>query len=178
MNRLERRKKLRGWIYNLIIILLFTIFFREIILIGKVDGKSMEPNFSDSNLVVIKAFNNEFNRDEVISFEYGVKQQNFLKIKQGEDYAKKNEEKVGTAHLKRIYGVPGDLIQIKKEGNTNVLIVNGIKELVFESDYSVFHDILEENEYFVIGDNYEISFDSRLHGPISKEQIIGSIIGT
>ena len=93
MNRLERRKKLRGWIYNLIIILLFTIFFREIILIGKVDGKSMEPNFSDSNLVVIKAFNNEFNRDEVISFEYGVKQQNFLKIKQGEDYAKKMKKK-------------------------------------------------------------------------------------
>ena len=32
---------------------------------------------------------------------------------------------------------------------------------------------LEENEYFVMGDNRGNSFDSRFWGPVKKERIIG-----
>ncbi|WP_084673225.1 S26 family signal peptidase [Paenibacillus sp. HW567] len=32
------------------------------------------------------------------------------------------------------------------------------------------------NQYFVIGDNYNDSLDSRIFGTISKEQIVGKII--
>jgi signal peptidase I len=36
--------------------------------------------------------------------------------------------------------------------------------------------VLEENEYFVIGDNYKDSIDSRQFGPVSGEDISGKII--
>ena len=33
--------------------------------------------------------------------------------------------------------------------------------------------VLKEDEYFVLGDNREVSKDSRMIGPVKKEQILG-----
>ncbi len=35
---------------------------------------------------------------------------------------------------------------------------------------------LEADEYFLLGDNLDYSFDSRTFGPVSRECIIGRII--
>jgi signal peptidase I len=37
--------------------------------------------------------------------------------------------------------------------------------------------VIPENKYFVIGDNYDESFDSRFFGFVSKDEIIGKAIG-
>lgn len=81
--------------------------------------------------------------------------------------------------LKRIVGLPGETVQIKEQK----LYVNG-ELLVGASEYIDDIEIagraskpvvLEEDEYFVIGDNPGRSQDSRFEntGSINREQMIG-----
>ncbi len=83
--------------------------------------------------------------------------------------------------VKRIVAVPGDSVQIKDK----ILYVNGSpveQELVTaELNYSGIAEqkiILSEEEYFLLGDNYEYSKDSRYEeiGCIRQEQILGKVI--
>lgn len=74
--------------------------------------------------------------------------------------------------IKRVIGLPGETIKYEND----VLYIND-KEL--EDNYSLsetedFKEIkLNKDEYFVMGDNRYISQDSRVVGPINKEDIIG-----
>ena len=81
---------------------------------------------------------------------------------------------IDTAFIKRVIGLEGDTIQIKKDGqilnNGEIVeIANVIEDNIYED--SIF--LVKENTIFVLGDNRKNSIDSRLYGPIDKEQIIG-----
>ena len=82
--------------------------------------------------------------------------------------------------IKRVVGLPGDTIKIEN----NILYRNGeeIKEdyanFIYPSvKIDVEETILGEDEYFVLGDNRSVSKDSRIIGPIHKDDIISKIIG-
>ncbi len=76
--------------------------------------------------------------------------------------------------LKRIIGLPGETIEIKG----GKVFVNGA---VLTEEYSVgvtkgnIKRILGNNEYFVMGDNREMSFDSRAFGAVSLGNVVGKI---
>ena len=79
-----------------------------------------------------------------------------------------------TVYIKRIIGTPGDQINIESNGS---IFVNDI-ELEIQNvnntnNGDIFNIKLSENEYFLVGDNRENSFDSRMFGPISRDRIIG-----
>ena len=81
---------------------------------------------------------------------------------------------IDTAFIKRVIGLEGDTIQITKDGqilnNGEIVeIANVIEDNIYED--SIF--LVKENTIFVLGDNRKNSIDSRLYGPIDKEQIIG-----
>jgi len=80
----------------------------------------------------------------------------------------------GTVYIKRIVGTPGDQVNIESNGS---IFVNDIEleiKNVNKTDNGDTFDIkLSENEYFLVGDNRENSFDSRIFGPISRDRIIG-----
>lgn len=124
------------------------------------DGVSMEPTIHDQDkLVVDKKYyeQNKVKTGDIIVYEYG------------------ND----SAHIKRVLGLPGELVQIK-EGK---FLVNGITvnpEFIFNdipANDSLAEGItLKEDEYFVVGDNPEWSKDSRNDGPITKERIIGKVL--
>ena len=69
--------------------------------------------------------------------------------------------------IKRVYGMPGETIRIEN----SKIYINAFGETSFVSDLT-----LEDDEYFVLGDNREISKDSRVIGPIKKENIKGVTI--
>lgn len=80
--------------------------------------------------------------------------------------------------IKRLIGLPGDLIQIT---NTGILIVNSNREIIITKEESKDEWIQYEwkllnNEFIVLGDNFHESNDSRKFGPINFNQIIGKAI--
>lgn len=77
--------------------------------------------------------------------------------------------------VKRVYGIPKDNIVINGE---KIYINNEeISDKYASSKTSGEANVtLGEDEYYVLGDNREISKDSRFFGPIKKEKIRGVII--
>ena len=91
-----------------------------------------------------------------------------------------NESAYDEKYLKRLIGLPGDEIHILN----NQLYINNkiIKEKyiyddgdtqMFSGEFSV-----PDNEFFVLGDNRNISYDSRFWGYpyVKKEDIIGKVV--
>ncbi len=83
------------------------------------------------------------------------------------------------SYIKRIVGLPGDTIDIR-DGE---VFVNGklLEEPYVDSRYneskrSLAPLKLDENRYFVIGDNRDNSSDSRFWGPVERKLIYGKYV--
>lgn len=130
-----------------------------------VDGASMEPNFYDNEYLIVNEITYRFNepqRGEVIIF--------------------KNPEKTSQYFIKRVIGLPGEIVRIK---NGNIYIKRSEDKdfiKIDESDYlpeniktygHMKEVKLKNDEYFVLGDNRTNSKDSRVLGPIKEHLISG-----
>lgn len=125
-------------------------------------GASMESTLNDGESIIINKFSYRFSkpkRYDVIVFKQSGKEHNFYNIK-------------------RIIGLPGETVQIKK----NVIYINDkpIKDIVKTepmANYGLAGEVikLEENEYFVLGDNRNNSEDSRFANiaNVRRDEIIG-----
>ena len=86
-----------------------------------------------------------------------------------------NKENINqTVYIKRIIGTPGDEISINKNGqvfNNNIQVITENVASTIILDEIVIK--LSDDEYFVLGDNRDNSFDSRSFGPITSSRIIG-----
>lgn len=130
-----------------------------------VKGQSMEPNFENSDYLII---------DE-ISYRIGSPQR-------GEVVVFKYPQNPSQRYIKRIVGLPGETVEIE---DGKVIIFNQVgSQILDESDYlpascQTPGDVrvsLNEDEYFVLGDNRVSSADSRSWGPLPKENIIGRVL--
>lgn len=127
-----------------------------------VKGESMAPNFDSGDYLIIDEISYRFagpQRGDVVVFNYPKdKSQRFIK---------------------RIIGLPGETVNIS-EGQVLVTLENG-QFIILEEDYlpedlktyGAVNILLEEEQYFVLGDNREYSFDSRAWGGVFKKDIIG-----
>jgi len=78
--------------------------------------------------------------------------------------------------VKRIIGVPGDLLVI----HDGSVYVNGVAlyEGYLLNNYTSGEIEMElaDDEYFIMGDNRSISTDSRYSGPIKAKNVIGRVV--
>jgi len=148
-----------------------------------VQGASMEPNFEDNQYLIINEFGykdtnlglggktvvdikpfKEITRETVVVFRYPLDTSKYF--------------------IKRAIGLPGEKVEVK---NGVVKIYNKENPDGFVLDESAYlgknvktngevTTTLNENEYFVMGDNRMFSSDSRTWGPVPKMDIMGKVL--
>ena len=129
-----------------------------------VKGASMEPNFFDKEYLIIDELSYRLRapqRGEVIVFKYPNNPKEYF--------------------LKRIIGLPGERVKVS-EGQVTVYNKEHPEGVVLDEPYlpqdllTVGNGLpvqLDENNYCVMGDNRQNSYDSRRFGPIDKSLIVG-----
>ena len=85
-------------------------------------------------------------------------------------------------YIKRVIGLPGETVQIIDgkvhiDGKELTEDVYGITDYIEYSGIAEEPYTLEEDEYFCMGDNRPVSFDSRYEevGPVARDEIIGKV---
>jgi signal peptidase I len=129
-----------------------------------VSGASMAPNFATGDYLIIDEISYKFSepkRGDVVVFKT-----DFI-----EGYANQR-------FIKRVIGLPGETVDITagkvsiiKDGTVKVL-----NESYLPKDLKTYGEInitLKSDEYFVLGDNREYSYDSRMWGIVPEKYIIG-----
>ena len=158
-----RRKKaynkaLRGTIYVLTIVAAVSVLIATLVLpVLQIEGTSMEPTLSSGDIVLLTK-SSHFKRGDLCGFTWNNK-----------------------LLIKRVIGLPGDMIEIDTDGN---IYLNGEKmeepyveqKALGECDLEFPFQVPPE-QYFVVGDMRESSIDSRnsLIGCIPKDQIVGKV---
>ena len=133
------------------LILIAVIIIRTFIVTPvMVNGDSMYSTLKDNQLLLLKKYDHSFERGEIIVFNY-------------------NNSKL----VKRVIGMPGETIKYE---DGNLYINDNLIEDEFSKitkDYK-YEGTIPENHYFVLGDNRNYSLDSRIIGPIKKDDIVGA----
>ncbi len=158
MEESKKKKSLFREIFELGLIFVFMyLLFTLVLMSVRVDGQSMEPNYYNGDRgIMIRSLPAQINNpdyQDVVVVEY-------------KDYDEMS------LIVKRVIAKPNDTFKIVN----NEIYVNGevINDDMRSPDTYMddFDEIqLADDEYFVLGDNRNISKDSRIIGPIKREQI-------
>lgn len=143
----------------LIFVLLIYLCSKYIVQVILIQGDSMSPYYHDKSFAIINRTVQDYKYGDVVAFEV---------------------ENISGVVVKRIAALPGDRVVIKE----NNMYVNGIlsevyKHTFFKNPGCLADEVLlQENEFFVIGDNIDKSRDSRFEeiGVVNYSQLIGRII--
>lgn len=161
------RREILSWILTIAIaagaaLAIRTYLFEPI----RVDGESMTNTLHDQELMLVTKPEYIWgtpSRQDVIICRYPHRSEYFVK---------------------RLIGLPGDTVQIAFDSDkrTNTVYVNGeaLDEPYLTSEKNNSNNAmapitLEEDQYFVLGDNRDNSNDSRYVGPLSRNQIAGHV---
>ena len=156
----ELKSILSNVLYIAGVLLLSFLIVRYVGQRTEVIGNSMVPTLQDGDQLITDKITYRFREPErfdIIVFPH---------------------EPVNEFYIKRIIGMPGETVEISEDGG---IYING-ELLEEEYGYGITQPqkmaepvVLGENEYFVLGDNREVSLDSRYKevGNIPRSIIIG-----
>mgnify|MGYP000238683920 CR=1 FL=1 len=121
-----------------------------------VEGRSMEPNFHERDMLLTSAIDvmtDSLQRGAVVVLSSPVD---------------------GIMVLKRIIGMPGDTVEIRD----GTVYINGValdEPYINERPNYSGEWTLGADEYFVLGDNRNRSYDSADYGPVPRANIRGAV---
>lgn len=144
-----------------------------------VQGASMDPNFKDGQYLIISEFGYKHTDIPAVG-----EIKPFWNLERQEPIVFRYPKNPEQFYIKRVIGLPGESIAIK---NGVVYIFNAVHPEGFILDESLYLDKdiktsdlpktkINDDEYFVMGDNRMFSYDSRAFGPIHKKDLIGRVL--
>ena len=139
----------REVISYLVIILVIVLIRSFVVTPVRVKGDSMFDTLHSKDVMILKKYDKSINRFDIVVVDIG-------------------SEKV----IKRVIGMPGEDIEYKN----NKLYINGkvLKDKYGQGKTNDFVDYCQKGYYFVMGDNREVSLDSRSFSCVKKKQILGT----
>lgn len=160
---LERYNGLKlGWLHDskffIAAIVAAFILFRFIIGLSVVGGDSMDPTLRDGEVVMYLRVAGNYKPGDVVS----------MRVPSGEYY------------IKRISAVGSETVDVYDDA----LHVNGelrddehaVGRTMEETGAVIYPYKVRDGNYFVLGDNREVSMDSRMFGEVNKRQLKGRVI--
>lgn len=159
----KAKKKEESWwdvlrfaVITLAIIIPFRIYVAQPFIVS---GDSMFPTFHDKEYLIVDELSYHFhapNRGDVVIFKYPLDTSKFF--------------------IKRIIGLPGETVTVKagkvyitKDEQKTELHEPYLKELTIKDSETK----LAKDQYFTMGDNRDVSFDSRYWGALDIKFIRG-----
>ena len=163
-DRTKKEKKSMPFWMQLVLLVVMVVILRNVMGTVLVKGASMEPNFNHGDFVFINKLSTSIGAPD-----YG--DVVICKLDEGSGY-----ENI----IKRVIGLPGDEIDIVENEDVYDLYVNGeyieedfLGEPMMTDGNIEYPFEVPENSYFVMGDNREVSLDSRVYGAYNKKDIKG-----
>lgn len=146
---MKKLKELMPYIIIVAVVLLVRSF---IVTPGLVNGSSMEPTLHNNELVLINkiGLNKGIDRYDIVVVKYE-----------------------NSTIIKRVIGLPYETVEyINDTLYIDGEIVNTKVDFEYTKDFKL---TAGKNEYIVLGDNRNISKDSRIIGPVKERDIIGKV---
>ena len=144
----ERKKRCALIDFILYVVVVFAAAFFIILFVGQrtvVSGSSMQPTLNNGDNLIVDKLTYRFHEPErfdIIVFPY----------------------QDGTYYIKRIIGLPGETVRIDEEGS---IYINGErlqesygKEVIKNPGCAIEEITLDDDSYFVLGDNRNKSMDT------------------
>lgn len=147
-----------------IVLTIVALFLGNNYSVYSLKGNSMYPTLEDGGVTLLKNVEDksELEVDDIIVF-------NITDFDRGLNRG---------SYIKRVVGLPGDNISYSEYG---LLTVNG--EVVHINDIDADIPVIQKREYqleddelFVIGDNYTNSLDSRTFGAVKVDEVVGKLL--
>ena len=142
-----KKKKKIAWGITGIVVIIFLIL-NLFYAIAVVSGDSMYPTYTNGQILLTAKYY-DIERFDVVTIYHD------------------------TILIKRVIGMPNETIKYED----NILYING--EQVDDPYNTVTEDFeitLGDDEYFCLGDNREVSWDSRRYGAFSRMYIIAEVL--
>ena len=147
---------------------LFLVIYLFFVQPHQVNGQSMVPNFQ----------NGEYLLTDKVSYKFGLPKRGDVVVFHAPDSAN-CPTGTGCDFIKRVIATPGETVELRD----NIILVNGqpLPEPYLPSDFVTEPGdysrnrtmMMEDGEYFLVGDNRSHSSDSRAWGPVPIDRIVG-----
>ena len=146
----RRRRYLMAAACPILCVVVLTAFCWFYMGVAGVTGDSMSPALKPGDLVIYSRESGEYNRGDLVVCDVD-----------------------GIRIIKRVAGIPGDIV--KQDESGKVRIINGVNEWKADGQTVTQEIFLNKDEYFLLGDNRDMSVDSRdaRIGPVQSSRIEG-----
>jgi signal peptidase I len=161
------------WVVVLSLLVVKLLFFQQVTVVGQ----SMEPNYQDSELLLVNTADRDFRRGQVVAVYED------REVAETANYFTRYSARF---FLKRVIGLPGEEIEVV---GSSIIIYNDefpdgrvLLEPYIPRDVSAREEarntylertVIPVGEFFVMGDNRSNSTDSRERGTFSEFAIFG-----